>query len=289
MNKGVILAIVTGSASDTDVLDTALALAGIHDSHIEVLHPRLDPYRLLAGFVDGINSLGTSEIIAGIRHEIDRRQHLAQVGFNAWTAAHGLRVGLGAASAAGSDAAPTTSWRLHEGTYEDSMTQFGRLADFVVTARPPGVAGAQDAVVKAAIFGAGRPVLCVPPGYRSLKARSAAILWNGSLEAARAVGCAIPLLNRCADVVVVTAGASDGADPTDLVERLVLRGIEARTRRVSLEQELAPTALLGVVNDGSFDFVVMGGYGHYRLREMILGSLTRDMLAEAKIPVLLAH
>ncbi|WP_374307587.1 universal stress protein [Dongia sp.] len=288
MNKGLILAVVTGAASDIDVLETALALSRIHESHIEVLHPRLDPYRVLAGFIDGVNSLGTSDIVNGITQDIARRHQLAHNAFNAWVARRGMR--LGAELGRGKAGVPSASWRQYEGTYEGAMTQYGRLADFLVVAQPgSGGRGTQDAVVEAAIFDTGRPVLCVPAGVRHVDPKSVAIMWNGSLEAARAVGDAMPLLAACGSAVVVTAGQSEGADPTDLVERLVVRGIEARTKRVNSPQDLTPAALVDVLEEGDFSLVVMGGYGHCRLREMILGSFTRQMLAEAKIPVLLAH
>jgi nucleotide-binding universal stress UspA family protein len=287
MKKGVLLAVVTGASSDEDVLESALALSRLHESHIEVLHPRLDPYRVLSGFVDGVSSLGTSEIVNGIKQDIDRRQHLAHANFTAWVARHGLKSGKAGLVAGDS---PATTWRQYEGTYVGAMTQFGRLADFLVVAQPgSGGRAAQDSVVEAAIFDTGRPVLCVPAGTRNLDTRSVAIMWNGSLEAARAVGDAMPLLRACGSAVVVTAGKSEGADPTDLVERLVVRGIEARTKRINPTQEATPSALVALLNEGEFGFVVMGGYGHCRLREMVLGSFTRHMLAEAKIPLLLAH
>jgi nucleotide-binding universal stress UspA family protein len=87
----------------------------------------------------------------------------------------------------------------------------------------------------------------------------------------------------------VTVGQSEGADPIDLVERLVVRGIEARTKRIHPAQEMNPSALLALLIEGRFDLVVMGGYGHCRLREMVWGSVTRHMLIEAKMPILLAH
>ncbi|WP_374378442.1 universal stress protein [Dongia sp.] len=292
MKKGLILAVVTGGAMDSDVLESALAYARLFDSHVEVLHPRLDPYRVLAGFIDGLNGLGTSDIVTGIRQDIDRRQHIAHGTFNGWVARHGLRVGADISESAGPQSGdqPTASWRLGEGTYENAMSQYGRLADLIVVAQPSAAGrSAQDAVVEAAIFDTGRPVLCIPAGQRALDLGSIAILWNGSIEAARAIGQTMPILSAGGNVVVMTGGKCDGVDPRELVERLVLRGIEARTRRVNPGEEFSPTALLDALNNGHFGLVVMGGYGHTRLREMVLGALTRHMLAEAKIPVLLAH
>jgi nucleotide-binding universal stress UspA family protein len=131
--------------------------------------------------------------------------------------------------------------------------------------------------------------MCIPRGFKDFDTKRVAIMWNGSLQAARAVGDAMPLLSACGNAVVVTAGPSDGPDATELVERLVLRGIEARTRRISTPLESIPSALLAVLEEVKYGLIVMGGYGHSRLREMLLGGVTRQMLAEAKVPVLLAH
>ena len=69
----------------------------------------------------------------------------------------------------------------------------------------------------------------------------------------------------------------------------MLRGIEARTKRINSSLEMIPDALLAVLAEISFGLVVMGGYGHCRLREMFLGSVTRHMLTEAKVPILIVH
>ncbi|MBK8160911.1 MAG: universal stress protein [Rhodospirillaceae bacterium] len=291
MKKGVILAVVTGAASDPEVLDATLALSRIYDSHIEVLHPRLDPFQILAGLIDGINGLGTSDIVAGITEDINRRHQLAKSSFSAWMGRHNIRLETEISkSFTGRNNGLTTTWRQCEGTYDGAMIQYGRLADVIVLAQPgSGGHQAQQMIVEAALFETGRPVMCIPAGFRGLDPKRVAIFWNGSQQAARAVGDAMPLLSACGNAVVMSAGRSEGSDATDLVERLVLRGIEARTKRINSSQEKTPAALLAALEEISFGLVVMGGYGHCRLREMFLGGVTRHMLAEAKIPVLLAY
>lgn len=291
MSRSVILAVVMGTPADTGVLNAAEALSQIYDSHIEVLHPRLDPYRVLAGLVDSIRGLGTSDIIVGITQNIERRAALAKSAFATWVGRHDARVDLPPARAAMSYANGTTaSWREYEGTYDGALTQYGRLADLIVVAQPASAANlSQDTIVEAAIFVTGRPVLCVPLGQETFDMRHVAIMWNGSLQAARAVGDAMPLLSACADAVVLTAGAVDGPDAMDLVERLVLRGIDARTRRIPASPDTTPGVLLKILSEIHCGLAVMGGYGHSRLRELLLGGVTRQMLADARIPLLLAH
>lgn len=291
MKKRVILAIVTGTPSDEDVLDAAFELSRIYDSHIEVLHPRLDPYLVLASIIDGIQGLGASDIIVGIKQDIDRRNVAARAAFADWSDRHAIETDLDIGKDAVSPASrPTASWRQHDGTYEGAMMQYGRLVDLIVVPQPS-VSGSrtQDMIVETALFDTGRPVLCVPRGTRKLDARRVAIMWNGSQQAARAVGDAMPLLVACGSAVVMTAGLNDGPDATDLVERLVMRGIDARTRRIPGSSEATPIALLAALAETQCDLVVMGGYGHNKQREMLLGGVTRHMLAEAKVPMLLAH
>lgn len=291
MSRSVILAVIMGKPSDAGVLSAAESLSRIYDSHIEVLHPRLDPYRVLAGLVDSVRGLGTSDIIVGITQDIDRRATLARHSFSEWVADNDIRIDpqLSRATATQANGA-TASWREYEGTYDGALTQYGRLADLIVVAQPaPAGNLSQDTVVEAAIFVTGRPVLCVPIGHETFDMRHVAIMWNGSLQAARAVGDAMPLLSACADAVVLTVGAVDGPDATDLVERLVLRGIDARTRRIAASPDVTPSVLLKILNEVQCGLAVMGGYGHSRLRELLLGGVTRQMLADAKIPLLLAH
>ncbi len=134
-------------------------------------------------------------------------------------------------------------------------------------------------------------VKIAPPGRRILLA------WNASRESARALREAMPLLAR-ADELVVLSSEPDDADPglaqghphaQKLARFLESHGIESTSSGIS-DPDLTPSqAIIGQALDMRADLVVMGAYGHARLREIILGGTTRDMLKQAPVPLLLAH
>jgi nucleotide-binding universal stress UspA family protein len=151
-------------------------------------------------------------------------------------------------------------------------------------------------VAPAVAFGAGSAVLVHPcvgefpdVGQRLL------IAWDGSREAQRAVSEALPLLRRAShvEVVSVITGSSLGEDPEQpaktTCERLARRGITAHAHYVAAPDEAAGDTLLARCDQAQIDSLVLGAYGHSRLREFLLGGVTRTILKEHRMPVLLAH
>jgi nucleotide-binding universal stress UspA family protein len=133
---------------------------------------------------------------------------------------------------------------------------------------------AETLAIEAALFDSGRPVLAVPYIHKTgLKLDRVVVCWDGSRSAARAVGDALPLLKRAKTIDVVT------------VEHKV---------RVELKPLVAPdsdaaSVVLSYAADSSADLIVMGGYGHTRLREFVLGGMTYNILKSMTVPVLMSH
>lgn len=189
-------------------------------------------------------------------------------------------------------------WRQVEGHTGAQVALHGRHADLVILGQPdPGNPGAAPAAAaEAALFDTGRPALVVPfagrfdrPGRRPLLA------WNASREAARAVHDALPLLAGAEAVSVLIvdapADASDlGAEPgADIARHLARHGLPVVVRRVAGAGLPVGEVLLNAAADLGADLIVMGAYGHSRLRELILGGVTRTLLRQMTVPVLLAH
>ena len=128
----------------------------------------------------------------------------------------------------------------------------------------------------------------MPPGR-------ALLAWDGSREAARAVGDALPLLRLTQAVTVLVVGGHDASSETGaapgvgIAAHLSRHGIRAEVRNVTTSGMSVPDTILAQATDDGADLLVMGGYGHSRLREMMLGGTTRYMLHHATLPVLLAH
>jgi nucleotide-binding universal stress UspA family protein len=177
----------------------------------------------------------------------------------------------------------------------DELVHLGRFANLVIIGRP----GADDEniapeTVKAAIYDCARPVVIAPPNVTSGPISSVVVAWNGSAQAARAVGAALPFLERADKVTVMVADADpDRVAAPLLMRRLGRHGITATvdTARLSaLTGRGRGRALLGYAKDKGADLLVMGAYGHGELSNFLgLGGATAKVIASCPVPLLLAH
>ncbi|MFO1254950.1 MAG: universal stress protein [Sphingomonadaceae bacterium] len=167
----------------------------------------------------------------------------------------------------------------------EAMTAAGKLADLIVVSQGCGYAG--DLAVEARC-----PVLVLPRGKRlRLPVGCAAIAWDGGDQAAVALRAAVPLLADCASVHVltVTDEAAGGFPPTDALRYLARHGIKAELAEVRKGTSIEET-LAGEVARLGTDLLVMGAYGHSRVREFLFGGVTRYFLEDEEAPaLLLAH
>lgn len=190
-------------------------------------------------------------------------------------------------------------WRESAGDPTETAALQGRYADLVVAGQPEphGDADRLTPRVEDLLFECGRPVLVVPyAGRFETVGERIVVAWNASREAARAVGDAMPLLESARRVTVLsvnpqrggTAGLGD-APGADIARHLSRHGCVVEAAQVATDQIDPGEAMLNVVSDEAVDMVVMGAYGRSRLREMILGGMTRFMLRHATVPVLMSH
>ena len=172
------------------------------------------------------------------------------------------------------------------------MPAKARASDLVLFARSEGAESLDlAAVLEATLFGAGRPLLLLPPTLPATIGERVAIAWNGRGEAARAVAGALPFLDTAKAVQVLTAATwrTEADVALDLMEYLAWRGIAAERRKVEPKDEPVADALRRVAGEGGADLLVMGGYGRTRISELVLGGVTREVLSRADLPVLMAH
>jgi nucleotide-binding universal stress UspA family protein len=187
--------------------------------------------------------------------------------------------------------------RILDATFGGAPTLFGRVArrfDLSVVAQAqPEQGGAEDLVVEGALFESGRPVIIVPYIQKQgLKLERVLACWDGGRTAARAIADAVPLLARAkaVDIVMVTEQRKDDEiTGANLSAHLARHGVRADVKRISKGEIEIEAAILDYVADSGADFMVMGGYGHSRLREFILGGVTRGILNSMTIPVLMSH
>lgn len=191
-------------------------------------------------------------------------------------------------------AVETTRTRTYPGGAGELAAEQARLHGFVIVPLRPGD-GASVPLAEAVIFGSGRPVLVLPPGPPDSVARldRAIVAWDGSRAAARAMADALPFLARCEAVsVIAVAGEKrlpDRSDPLAAAQALARWGVQARAERVDARGQTAGAALSALLRERGANLLVMGGYGHSRLRDFVLGGATRSILADPPVPALLSH
>jgi nucleotide-binding universal stress UspA family protein len=172
-----------------------------------------------------------------------------------------------------------------------------RHADLIIMTRPaPHGDRAHHTLFETLLFGAGKPVLLVPVNWRGdALGRRILIAWNARREATRAVADAMPFLVGADKVVVATVDALPSGDGHgerpghDLAAHLARHGVKAEVENLDGLGRSAAERLLETAREMNADMIVMGGYGHARAAEWLLGGATRDMTEMAEIPILLSH
>lgn len=187
------------------------------------------------------------------------------------------------------------------GTARDALTATqlsARYADLVVAGQPDadGNDGVTPDFAEELVLSAGRPVLFIPyAGHFPELGRRVLVAWNTGREAARAVSDALPLLTRASIVQVVAfdprkGGADHGDIPgADIALLLARHGVKVSVAQQQSEEVDVGNQILSRAADMQSDLIVMGAYGHSRLRELVLGGVTRTLLDTMTVPVLMSH
>ncbi len=211
---------------------------------------------------------------------------LAKANFDAWRGKHGLQSGR-SGQAGGTISA---RWRHGMKPLEAEIVSAGRLSDLLVLARPQGGEAAAWRAFEAAVFDTGRPTLFVSDDVPENILAHAVVAWNGSLEATRAIAAAMPLLERAERVSIFSADQADAAaGGPDVRDHLAAHGIHAGKLHPVTEEKSVGAALLKVAAYESATLLVMGAYGHSRVRERLFDGVTWHVVRHSAVPVLMIH
>jgi nucleotide-binding universal stress UspA family protein len=176
-----------------------------------------------------------------------------------------------------------------------TLGQISRLYDLSIVAQPDSERPTHDgSLPEAVLFSSGAPMLMVPYIHSGpLKMERVLICWNGGRQSARAVHDSLPFLQRAKAIDVVTINGSEMAgsetSPTALLAHLARHDLSATFRPGTAAAADVHNAILSIAADNGSDLLVMGGYGHSRFREFILGGVTRGMFESLTIPALMSH
>ena len=288
-----ILVPVSDARTGGPALDAALALATRFAAHVTALHVRTDPTAAVPLVGEGMSGAMVDEMMSVAETEASKRAVAARALFEATANRLGVPEG-------GSPPLDTASavWLDVTGREEEMVAWHGRLSDLVVIGRPdPEDELPSLMTLNAALMESGKPMLLVPPtptatlGTATLGHR-AAIAWNGSAEAGRAVSAALPLLATAEAVVILSVSEDDrtsGATAGELAAYLAWHGVKADCHVLRTPGSHAGEELLNQAAAHHCDLLVMGAYTHSRLRQMILGGVTRHVLHHARVTCLMSH
>jgi nucleotide-binding universal stress UspA family protein len=281
-----ILVPVGDAESAVQALDAALHLAEAFDAHVTALHIRTDATAAVPLMGEGMSGAMVEEMLNVAERQAAERAEKCRQAFDVVCARH--TIPLATAPSPG----PSAEWLDHTGREEEEIARRGRLHDLVVMGRPvEGADSPSPLTLNAALMESGKPILLVPPKPLASIGRRVAVAWNGSAEAGRAVACALPLLARADQVTILSMAEDDRtniAPAGELAAFLAWHGITAPCK-VIVAGAQAGHALLAQCRVEDVDLLVMGAYTHSRLRQLILGGVTRHVLSHAELPCLMSH
>jgi nucleotide-binding universal stress UspA family protein len=189
--------------------------------------------------------------------------------------------------------------RMLDASIAGAADLFGRIArrfDIAVVGQAQREQGAsEELLIEGALFGSGRPVVVVPYVHKErIKLDRILMCWDGSRPAARAIADALPFLKRAKAIeIVVVSGERDKSGEitgTNMRRHLARHGVNVEIKHITAGGGVdVPNAILSHAADSGTEFMVLGGYGHSRLREFILGGVTRSILGSMTVPVLMSH
>lgn len=268
------------------ILACALIVGRRYDSYIEGFHMRPGQPDVIAAGADGFVA-AAPDLVAGFEREAKERSERAAARFEAFMTEHGLQR-PGARQGAGLAA----DWRVETASGPSALGSRGRIFDLLVLGRPltdqvtPSIAA-----LEAALFDSGRLILVAPPEAPEAFGKHVVIAWNGSTETARTLGFAERFVIDAEKVTVLTVekGSVPGPSGAELAQNLQRRGIPAEFRDAKLGDRVVGKAILDETAAVGGDLLLKGAYTQSRLRQMIFGGATSHILAEARLPVIMAN
>jgi nucleotide-binding universal stress UspA family protein len=177
----------------------------------------------------------------------------------------------------------------------DQIGRIGRRFDLIVVGQPDRKKSMPDEVVdEGVLFESGRPIIFVPFIHKGgANLDRIMICWDGGRAAARAVADSLPVLKKSMQVEIVIISdkpsRQDELPGADLGQHLARHGLKVDVKRITSPDIDVPSTILSYAADSGADMIVMGGYGHSRLREFVLGGATRGLLEAMTVPVLMSH
>jgi nucleotide-binding universal stress UspA family protein len=256
------------------------------NAHITALHVRVDSRDVAPLAGEGLSGAMIEEMMSATERESSERAHAVRAMFERFVANHNVTV---AEARPGLDH-PTASFASVTGREEDIVAQQARLADLTIVPHPEsGEDVSSSDALHAVLFDSGRPVLIAPHTAPQSIGTRVCLAWNGTAESASSVLAAMPWMQRAEAVRILSAEGYQRRGPgaPDLVAYLALHDVHADIVMFRSVNGSVGAGLLAAAHEFECDLLSMGAYSHSRLRQLILGGVTRHVLENADLPVMM--
>jgi len=263
-------------------LDAAARLAQAFDATVNVVFTR-EAMMTTANVPEMLVAAGV--VVDAIEHETKLAETSAITQFEQWRIAHGLT-----GTSQGRPGADAT-WHERIGAIADTVAEIGRVSDLVIIGKPAPDETVTDEIFKSAIYLTGCPTLLVPNRSTADPLEHVLIAWNGSVEAARAVAGAMPMLKAARRVSIFTVPGNPEAlyHHLGLIEHLEHHGVRAGWVEPRSSSSHVGLLLAETASDEKASMIVMGAYTHRRVQQLLLGGVTQHMVKHTEIAVLMMH
>ncbi|MGY6769460.1 universal stress protein [Komagataeibacter xylinus] len=282
-----------GASHAQSALHVGGVVARMFDAHLAVLHVGTDMQEVGPLVGEGMSGVMVQDMISTALKESSERLHEVRGLFDAFTRRENIPVvAVDSPLSPGNMHALSASFIAHSGHTRSVVSFQARLSDIVVLRQPnPEGDVSSSETLHAILFESGRGVIIAPPVAPPTIGKRICIGWNGTSEAASAIHHALPLLRRAEAVCILYSPAYQrpGPEARHVRSFLSLHGIEANIHEFGSDTRPVGEEMLAAAHDFNADMLVMGAYSHSRLRQMILGGVTRHMLENSDIVVLMSR
>ena len=285
----VLLAPLFPGSEDKRTLDTAFTLADRFQGHVDALLVQPDPIDMIPMVGEGVSPDTIRRLMESAAEAIEEQRKTAKVVFDDALNAADIAIVESSAMTSGQ---PSVAWCEATGQSEDVVPEMALLSDLVVFASAwSEMAPALRPTFEAVLLKARRPILLTSAEPPKHIGHNVALAWNGTPEARSALAAAMPFLESAVAVHLLTATSerteADALDRTR--DYLAWHGIASDVHTLETNGEPVGASLMRKASTIGADLLAMGGYGHARLRERILGGVTHHIVNQPELPILLAH
>ena len=284
-----VLVPVGGGASDQAVFETAFVVAAALNAHLEFLHVRIagPEAALHTPHIEFAMGGALSNALKDLARRGEDRAEAGLQKVRTFCAARGVVM----MERPRASRVVTARWRQEDGDAVQRLLSASRHTDLSVMARSAKSDGLPARRLEKLLLESGRPLLIVPPDRSMKRLGTTMICWRETPEAARAVSAAMPLLAKAQRVIVVsvTEGGVSQAGTDDLLAQLACHGVDANFQVLMRGGRATSEVLFEAACEQKVDLMIMGAYGHGRMREILFGGCTQTAIETSDIPIFLMH